>query len=109
VNIVDEFSSTSAKPEEKDENIESEWATSRKVMAEKISQEAALKIKQQEKGREALSFPRFSDERDAAIKEANDIEAQRRKLKDEINEERDKQRRLQSRAANAGITLDQTL
>ena len=109
VNIVDEFSSTSAKPEEKDENIESEWATSRKVMAEKISQEAALKIKQQEKGREVLSLERGSDERDAAIKEANDIEAQRRKLKDEINEERDKQRRLQSRAANAGITLDQTL
>ena len=109
VNIVDEFSSTSAKPEEKDENIESEWATSRKVMAEKISQEAALKVKQTAKGREVLSHPRGSDARDAAIQEANDIDAQRRTLRGEINEERDKQTRLQSRAENAGITLDQTL
>jgi hypothetical protein len=109
VNIVDEFSSTSAKPEEKDEDIEKEWADSRLLLESLLNEKQRLSKSKSELGKEAMSHPRGSDERDKAIQELNDLDGTRKRIDGEINEERDKQRRLQSRAANAGITLDQTL
>lgn len=107
--LPDKFSTTTKKPEENDDTIEEDWAKSRLLLESLINEKQRLSKSKSELGKEAMSHPSGSDERDKAIQELNNLSETRKKVDGEIDAELLKQKRLKDRAKTAGITLDETI